>query len=346
MVAAQKKYENLSTREGFNDSLLHFRAVSSILGDFEGKTNLADLVRELIDDKKITIPQIDAIVHALLVDKYGYFFRSVNFEKSLTDFSTISAETKKWKAVDVVIAYCHPELGLTLINPKNEDHFEAVTQLKKDELAVVYAGAFDKELDKKTADTALDTMLALLNGTSKKTPAALLKGSFSYKKKEKKAAVPEKAKKSTRSKSAAKAAPKAAAAGTGAKTPEKAAKPAAAPEQAASSGPKRMTPMYSVPVTNELFHNGNVEAWKRIIQSYTAKHPDCEVLVFYDGERIHDINTLFKWGKVKHGSAILFAVVGAEIKDVAKLQRYLQQGASHRFEDFLKFPVNQIIDLF
>ena len=107
-----------------------------------------------------------------------------------------------------------------------------------------------------------------------------------------------------------------------------------------------MTPQYSVPVTNELFHNGNVEAWKKIIQSYQVKNPGCDVFVFYEGERIHDINTLFKWGKVKHGSAILFAVVGTEIGDVAKLQRYLRQGASPQFEAFLRFPVNTVLKLF
>ena len=61
---------------------------------------------------------------------------------------------------------------------------------------------------------------------------------------------------------------------------------------------RRMTPMYSIPVTNELFHNGNVEAWKKIIQSYNMKYPGLEVFIFYEGERIHDINTLFKWGKL------------------------------------------------
>ena len=107
-----------------------------------------------------------------------------------------------------------------------------------------------------------------------------------------------------------------------------------------------MTPLYSVPVTNELFHNGNVEAWKKIILSYTTKHPGLEVYIYYDGERIHDIHSLFKWGKVKHGSTILFAVGGDDIQDVAKLQRYLRQGASPKFEDFLRFPVNKVLNLF
>jgi len=107
-----------------------------------------------------------------------------------------------------------------------------------------------------------------------------------------------------------------------------------------------MTPRYAVVVQNELFHNGNVEAWKRIVASYKNKHPDLEVFIFYEGERILDINSLFKWGKVKHGSAIEFAVAGNEIKDVAKLQRYLAQGASHQFEAFLHGPVNTILKLF
>jgi len=108
----------------------------------------------------------------------------------------------------------------------------------------------------------------------------------------------------------------------------------------------RMTPMYAVPVTNELFHNGNVEAWKRIIESYKAKHTDLDVLVYYDGERITNLNALFKWGKVKHGSVIQFAVTGDNICDVAKLQRYLAQGASLMYEAFLRGPVNGVLSLF
>ena len=122
-------------------------------------------------------------------------------------------------------------------------------------------------------------------------------------------------------------------------------KAAVAAAQAVKPG-ARMTPMYSVNVSNELFHNGNVEAWKRIIASYNNKHPDLQVLVYYDGERITNLNALFKWGKVKHGSTIQFAIAGDEISDVAKLQRYLSQGASHLYEAFLKGPVNSVMALF
>ena len=79
---------------------------------------------------------------------------------------------------------------------------------------------------------------------------------------------------------------------------------------------------------------------------YNVKYPGLEVFIFYEGERIHDINTLFKWGKVKHGSTIMIAIAGEEIKDLAKLQRYLKQGASPAFEAFLRFPVNTVLNLF
>lgn len=109
---------------------------------------------------------------------------------------------------------------------------------------------------------------------------------------------------------------------------------------------KRATPKYSVLVTNELFHNGNVEAWKKIIASYIASHPDCDVVVFYEGELINDINSLFKWGKVKHYGQIFFQVVGENIKNVSKLQKYLFEGASPRFEQFLKGAVGSTLNLF
>ena len=107
-----------------------------------------------------------------------------------------------------------------------------------------------------------------------------------------------------------------------------------------------MTPRYSIQVTNELFHNGNVEAWKKIVESYKMKYFDLDVLVWYENERINDINALFKWGKVKHGGLIFFSVVGESIQDVSKLQRYLFEGASPRFEVFLRGGIGRVLDLF
>jgi hypothetical protein len=120
-------------------------------------------------------------------------------------------------------------------------------------------------------------------------------------------------------------------------------RPIGAPVQAPK---RRMTPRYSIQVTNELFHNGNVEAWKKIVESYKMKYTDLDVLIWYENERINDINALFKWGKVKHGGLIFFSVVGESIKDVSKLQRYFFEGASPRFEVFLKGGIGRVLDLF
>ncbi|HOO72339.1 MAG TPA: hypothetical protein PK926_11310 [Spirochaetota bacterium] len=109
---------------------------------------------------------------------------------------------------------------------------------------------------------------------------------------------------------------------------------------------KNMTPKYGVQVSNELFHNGNVEAWKKIIESYLTKFSDLDVHVYFKNEVINDINSLFKWGKVKHGDHIMIQVSGENIRGVSKLQKYLYEGASPRFEQFLKIGVGQVLNLF
>ena len=120
--------------------------------------------------------------------------------------------------------------------------------------------------------------------------------------------------------------------------------------QVAEEKPKKrkqqITPKYAVEVTNELFHNGNVEAWKNIIESYLEAHPGTTVRIYYDGELVEDINSLFKWGKVRTGDVIFFRVAGEDIKDVSKLRRYLFEGASPRFEAFLKKDPGRILKLF
>jgi hypothetical protein len=118
------------------------------------------------------------------------------------------------------------------------------------------------------------------------------------------------------------------------------------PTAAPPTGQRRMTPKYAVTVSNELFHNGNVEAWKKIVESYTTKFPDLEVVIYFEGEVINDINALFKWGKVKHGDPIMFQIVGENIRGVSKLQKYLYEGASPRFEQFLKIDVGKVLNLF
>jgi hypothetical protein len=350
-------FDELATRDGFNRSLRHFKFISKVIGDFESRRNIADTLSGSLSEKSIEPRQVLPTLNAILVDKYHYVCRSRNLTESFEDFDSLTQTVGGWRAVDMVVAYFHPELGVVVVNPKNREHWEVVRALKKNELVTVFAGAFaDTERDKKYAD-AISMLITLMEGGKVKTPASLTKGKFVFRKPAP-VAPPEPPRAARKAKGrpagpalraaedAAVAAPASALPAYSSATASTAvAAPAAAPA-APSSAPKRMTPMYSIPVTNELFHNGNVEAWKKIIQSYTTKYPGLDVYVFYEGERIHDINTLFKWGKVKHGSAIMIAVAGDDIRDVAKLQRYLKQGASHMFEAFLKAQVGAILNLF
>lgn len=339
MTELRYGFEYFFSRDGFNDAATHFDTVGTLLEDFEDKINLADRLNQLLNEKEIRQEQTPSIVSALLTDKFGYHHSSVNMPSNFEPTKEFVKELSTWKGADFVVVYNHPDLGFTTFNPKNPRHWDMISLLKKNELVTVYTGGFSKALkDPKIAKKGADTFINLILGQKTKTPEDLKKGSFKFVDIEE----PEKPKAPAAKKTTA-AAKKAA--------PTAAAAPAAPKQEVTkveptSSANRRMTPFYSVPVTNELFHNGNVEAWKKVIQSYQTKHPGLEVYIYYDGERIHDIHSLFKWGKVKHGSTILFAVAGEDIKDVAKLQRYLRQGASPRFEAFLKFPVNKILNLF
>lgn len=355
------EYERFCNRDGFNRSLGHFQAVSALIDDFEDYYNLADILNSLSADREIEQSQLSPILYALLADKYGYISESHNMKATIEDFEDIGKEITRWKAVDIVIAYHHPELGFTVINPKNKEQWSVVQSIKKNELIILYAGAFQDDLDKTLAKAALSACAKLLEGAKIKPSEKLLKGKYKYQEyvfdeeededDEPEQTVTASSKSGVAPPQSKRADVKASETGGAAEEEETETQAAAAPAPkpqpaAAPSGNRRMTPMYAVPVTNELFHNGNVEAWKKIIQSYELKYPGTEVLVFYEGERIHDINTLFKWGKVKHGSTIMFAVVGEEMSDVAKLQRYFKQGASIQFEAFLKAPVNTVLKLF
>ncbi len=358
MVETKYEYDTLSTREGFNKALKHFKSTMAIISDFENYANLADILNDLIAQDRMRQNQIPPVINALLIDKYAYAFESFNLEQRVVDFQKVQHEISTWKAVDLVVIYHHPELGVMAINPKNMDHWMAVQNMNKHELVTVFAGAFHLTKADKMYVDVIRLFKDLLYGKKVTAPQTFKKLVFKpvAKASATKAEVPAKtdgsvSKKSVKPKKGTElktaitvdtSVPVASVAkGTEAAHPQEAAAPSAAGTMS-----KNLTPFYGVPVTNELFHNGNVEAWKRIIDSYKAKNPGVEVYIYYDGEAIHDINTLFKWGKVKHGSTILFRVGGENIKDIAKLRRYLQQGASHRFEDFLRFPVNKVLDLF
>jgi hypothetical protein len=339
--------EVLSTRRGFNTALRHIKKTIGIVETVGSNKNLADILFEL-GDADLSGERTALLLRMILVDKLGYKTVSSNLESVAADLPALAGELGKWKAVDLIAAYHHPDLGLLAANPKVPEELAAFGAVRKRELLVIYAGkggAPADELCQKAAELAA----LLFEGKKCKIPPELNRGDFTVPKL-KKAEPPHPARAPGRAAERKKAAPKAAAPAAEIpalpKSPRVAAPVLTTSAPAVSKGPTRMTPMYSVAVQNELFHNGNVEAWKRIVASYNAKYPELQVYIYYEGERIVDINSLFKWGKVKHGSAIQFAVAGSDIKDVAKLQRYLIQGASSQFEAFLRGSVSNVLKLF
>jgi hypothetical protein len=341
--------EVLATRAGFNSAVRQIKKTIGLVDAAGTNNNVGDLLFER-EDPDFSGGRAALLLRMFLVDKLGYKAISTNLSDVTADLGALAPEFGKWKAVDLVVAYHHPEMGLLVANPKSAEELAGFGQLKKRELLVVYAGKGGAPADE-TCVKAAELAAALFEGAKVKAPPALLKGGFTVRKLKKAAESGEEESAAPRRSRAAKAPGRSVRGRRAAPAPEtqRVAAPvvtASAAPPPVSKGPVKMTPRYAVVVQNELFHNGNVEAWKRIVASYNAKYPALQVYIYYDGERILDINSLFKWGKVKHGSAIEFAVAGSEIKDVAKLQRYLAQGASHQFEAFLRGPVNNVLKLF
>ncbi len=291
----------LSRRSGFNTALRHFKTVTGYVPEITDGVNLADLINESLQEKAIQRFQVKSIINSLLVDKFGYDYRSHNIEKTIENAKNVVDTISKWGNLHFILSYFHPQTGLSVINPKKVMQWESILPLTKDEFIVVYSGPVFNKIDNTLLSSAIADFLSLLYGIEVKSKKEYL----------------------------------------GEKREEE-----APPEAEVQVLKRRVTPRYSVQVTNELFHNGNVEAWKKIVESYNTSYPDLEVLIWYESERINDINALFKWGKVKHGGLIFFSVAGENVKNVSKLQRYLFEGASPRFEAFLRGGVGRVLDLF
>ena len=305
----------LSTRGGFNTSVRFFKIINSFINECSKYRNLADLINESINNNNLEKNQIKTILKILLIDKFQYCTKSINLKSIYNDpLENLSKIFKKWNIFDIVIVYFHPQLGTIVINPKKKESWKAISgELKKNELIVIYTGFFDKEYDKEKACKACDIIAEVIQGGKVKDDKTFKADSFEFPKYE-----PRK--------------------------PEKKEQIATQPQKLSTQ--KKLSGGLGIRVTNEVFHNGNVEAWKKIIESYEVKFPDTKVLVFYDNEQIQNLNTLFKWGKVKSGTLIYVRLYGPEFRHLSKLRKYLYQGASHNFEAFLKGSPGNILNLF
>ena len=343
-------FTNLGTRLNYNNTLKHLIHVTTFIDRLEKKKHLADLVTDLINNNQLTKEQILPIVSVVLQEKLNASFSCYNLLSDLNNserFNTIAQTIKKWNAVELTCVYHHPHIGICIINPSNIEHWESLQGLKQNELLVVYARSW--EANKTKEARAIEAFLQLLKGeTPNDRDLITVDNVINNQIKEK--PVLNKVDNVTAQKPPVNVA-NAVSRPPATSVPKPTPAPAATPSQPVKSdnavgGKPQLTPKYSIQVSNELFHNGNVEAWKNIIESYVFKHPGSKVIVYHEGELIQDLNSLFKWGKVKHGGLIFFQVSGVNIKNVSRLQKYLFEGASKRYESFMKHDVNKVLQLF
>lgn len=296
-------YEIFNTRNRCNNIKRYFDAVFDIIYDFEGYENLANILHRYVADDLIKKEQLSAIISIILVDKYKYHFSSYNLEKDITKFDVLIDEFRKWKAVDMIFIYYHPELGIFPLNPKNKAHWGRVKLLKKSELVSLYAGRFQDTDSDEAFTVALEKAIQLLKGRKFKTPSILVSGDFEEEDEE---------------------------------------------EETPVSFFAEESPFYGIQVTNDQFHNGNVEAWKKIIRSYEYTFKGVKVIIYYDKEEVKDIDSLFQWGKIKPGTVINIKVIGKDLRNkrMSGLVYHLKEGASPYFERYIKGNPRMILKLF
>jgi len=316
----------LSRRAGYNLALRHFRTTQEFADGVADGYNLADLLNPALADLRIEDFQIRPVLSILLSEKFRYAYASENLRRRVLSVSNLNKVVATWTGIQVVLVYTDTNGGVHPLNPEVLEPWEAVLPLDKDEHITCYAGSLD-DVESSVLNTAVEDVFKLLYG-------ARIKGKPAYKS-------------ATRLKRFLEIEAEAPAPAMPVDEPSAAHPPSVPPPSPPSGGGlKRITAKIAVNVTNELFHNGNVEAWKRIIESYLFKYPALDVLIWYEGERINDINALFKWGKVKHGVPIMFSVAGENPLEVSKLRKYLFEGASPRFEAFLHGAPGTILKLF
>ena len=174
-------YDGLSTREGFNRSLKHFKFIMQVVAEFERTRNLADILSDRLLEKAIGQDQVLPTLNAILVDKYHYALRSHNLQENFEGFDAIASETGKWKAMDLVVVYFHPELGVVAVNPKNRSLWNSVQSLKKNELITVFAGAFQNTTMNPIFSQGIDLLIQIIEGGKVRSPSVFTKGRFTQK---------------------------------------------------------------------------------------------------------------------------------------------------------------------
>jgi hypothetical protein len=335
-------YSFFSNRDNYNSSIRHFKAVKKLAADFTSGKDLAASANSMIAQDLLKAQQLPAIYKTVLTEKFKYITISQNL-KSECKLSTQIESLLNDKRIYIYGLYHNNDGAIFTFSTADQQTIEKLPTFEKYQLLVLYIKpvleniSLAKEIGKNLfvylhSGTLPQIKLPIDNiekNTPKVPPPDSVAKLFSPKQKSKANVLPVKTvdtsltKKITIQKITI--------------DPEEPVKP--------KVNLKRSV-MVPVVVTNELFHNGNVEAWKRIIASYEKKYPENTVNIYYDGEIIKELNALFEWGKVKTGTSIFYDINGVEINDLIKLKKYLYEGASHRFGKFLKGSPHQILKLF
>ena len=111
--------------------------------------------------------------------------------------------------------------------------------------------------------------------------------------------------------------------------------------------PKRSKPRHLV-VTNKLLEFGNIEAWQNIIRSYKSLHPSHRVILYYNGEVVNNLISLFKMGRPVNaeGFQLEVAAPDEDFTHEPKLYRLLVEGAGPDFERFISHELHRVLKLF
>ena len=343
---------NFSTVKGFNSCVGHVKITGAVSRYVACGCNFADVVGHFSD--KIESSRISFLLSSLLVDKFQYMYLSFNMVRKIVDLNETFLKLCKWNQFNTVVVYYHPQLGVLVLNPQSDKDWQDI-EFAPNEFVSIYTNTPHKNIKKAQVSDYLLDVKKVIEGIGV-TGKAYYVGTNSVIKtikqvKEKLAPKPveiDEEKSAVAVESQRGSSPQQTRiVEVIDKTTGKSVKTKAdAQEKQEKPKNRKLTPKYSVQVSNELFHNGNVEAWKNIMESYTLTHPDLEILLFHNDEVIKNVNSLFKWGKVKHGDVIFFALAGEKFRAVSKLQKYLHEGASNRFQQFLKKDVGQPLRLF
>ena len=244
-----------SKREYVNLAVHYILSINSIIERCNYKQNIVDVITKSLAKKELEENQVKPILSTILRDKWQYEASSRNLISSIKDVDVFVEELSKWNGVDIVLGYDPSDLNFLAINPKNPSSKSMLQMLKKNELLTVYIGTQGgKKLSDDVALRAIDVIFALVENLKIKPPKEVLEGKFlSELKKEKTNTIKNTKDKETKIKDS----------------------------KIIKNNIATMSQILSVAVSNELFHNGNVEAWKNIIQSYKAKYKTATVFIFF-----------------------------------------------------------------